>query len=100
MNIALIRKAKGWSQEDLAEVSGVKQPTISKVENGNDSVTLRTLKAIAAALDVPLYQLFTDDTVAAELILLNAYRNLSPERRRGWEDMARAAIAERPPADQ
>ena len=45
------RTARGWSQYDLAEVSGVHQPTISRAENGL-RVSRRTALLLAGALGV------------------------------------------------
>lgn len=40
------------TQEDLARKSGVSRPNLSAIERGAREVTLRTLRALAAALDV------------------------------------------------
>lgn len=90
MRAAEIRKAKGLSQADLAHLVGVEQPTISRFERGSDNVTLGLVRRIADALEVPLPDLFADDRAAAEQALLQAFRQLSPERQRGWMDMAQA----------
>lgn len=99
-SLRLLRKAKGWNQETLAAASGLEQSYISKVENGWDGVTLRNLQNIADALTVPLYQLFLEDTAAAEITLLRTYRALPEERKRGWQDMALAAKADVESTDQ
>lgn len=96
----LLRKAKGWNQTVLAEAAGLEQSYISKVENGWDGVTLRNLKFIAEALGVPLYQLFTSDTSAAELAIMDTYRQLPEDRKKGWQDMAVAAKADVRQEDQ
>jgi DNA-binding XRE family transcriptional regulator len=44
------RTARGWSQYDLADVSGVPQPTISRAENGL-RVSRRTALLLAECLD-------------------------------------------------
>lgn len=98
-NVASIRKAKGLSQTDLAEMVGVEQPTISKLERGNESITLRTIKAVADALQVSVYDLFADRS-DAERAIIDAYRSLPEMRRRGWQDMAKAVIAEEDPEPQ
>ena len=92
-NIASIRKSKGLSQVELAEMVGVEQPTISKLERGNESVTLRTLLAVADALNVPIGDFFADRT-SAEQAIIEAYRSLPEQRRRGWEDMAKMVVNE------
>lgn len=50
------RKAKGWSQEQLADAAGVSQTTIDKIENGR-TLNSRFLPRLAAALEVPLAEL-------------------------------------------
>ena len=51
--LAHFRRAKGWSQSELARRSGVPQPTISRIEAGETrSVNLGNLERLAAALGV------------------------------------------------
>lgn len=90
MRVAEIRKARGWTQTQLAERVGVEQPTISRLERGHDSITLRLLREVAQALDVTLVDLLLDERSAAEQELLSAYRSLPAERRQGWNDLAKA----------
>ncbi|MDD3339894.1 MAG: helix-turn-helix transcriptional regulator [Lachnospiraceae bacterium] len=60
LTIAYQRKLKGLSQIDLAEKANISRTHISNIEapNGKTSVSLRTLFAIADALDISLYELF------------------------------------------
>jgi transcriptional regulator with XRE-family HTH domain len=53
-----LRKAKGWRQIDLAQHSGVHEVHISDLERGSREVGLKTLAALAKALDVKLEVLF------------------------------------------
>ena len=53
-----LRKAKGWRQIDLAEHSGVHEVHISDLERGTREVGLRTLAALAGALNVTLEEIF------------------------------------------
>lgn len=53
--IRVLRRRKGWRQQDLADEVGVSQGLISLVERGHiDRVSLRTLRAILARLDATL----------------------------------------------
>ena len=52
--ILSIRKSKGFSQELLAEQSGVSLRTIQRVEQGETVPRGHTMQALATALDVPL----------------------------------------------
>lgn len=44
------RKAKNMTQQKLAEITGINQADISKIENGNSNPTLGILKRIADGL--------------------------------------------------
>ena len=92
MNMEAIRKSRGLTQEDLAGLAGVRQPTIARIENGSDSVTLRTLKEIARALEVTLADLFDEGRAAPETLLVQFFRSLPPERQAGWLDLARLGL--------
>ena len=54
--IAEILKSKGMTQTDLAEKNGISRVGLSKAINGNTTIT--TLRKIAAALGVPVPELF------------------------------------------
>lgn len=88
-----LRKLKGWNQTMLAEAAGLEQSTISKIENGWDGATLRSLNYIAEALEVPTYQLFLNDASTEEIRLISVYRSLPDDRKRGWQDMAQMVLA-------
>jgi len=52
------RKQKGWTQQKLAEETGLSFNTITKIEQGiGDSPTLKTLIKLADALGVGLDEL-------------------------------------------
>lgn len=54
-----IRENLGWTQEELAERSGVARVTISLIESGRTkNVMSGTIKAIANALGVPVNAFF------------------------------------------
>ena len=46
------RKRLAWSQNDLGERAGLRQETISLIENGNPAVRLDTMLAVLAALEL------------------------------------------------
>lgn len=52
------REQKGFSQGDIERNSGLPRSYVSRVENGQIVPSLETLHRFAAALDLPLYQLF------------------------------------------
>ena len=52
------RLEKGWTQLELAQKSGVPQPTISQIENGNRRYpTYENIKKIAKALEINIEEL-------------------------------------------
>lgn len=57
-HIALIRKAKGLTQLDLAVMMDNHAEQIGRIERGQLNVTICTLKKIAEALEMPLGELF------------------------------------------
>ena len=63
-NIRAARKAKGLSQFQLAERSGLSIDFIGKVERGTASPSLESLKAIATAMNLSLGNLFAGDLQA------------------------------------
>jgi len=49
--IARLREERGWSQRDLARITGIKQPQIARIEKGRQMPTLDTLWCLADALN-------------------------------------------------
>ena len=56
MLIQKLRLQRGWSQEQLAEVSGVSARTIQRLERGQPG-SLETLKALAVVFEIDLNRL-------------------------------------------
>ncbi len=57
-HIAKLRKEKGWTQDDLAYHCNKERQSIDRVENGKINPTAYYLSEIAAALEVPVSELF------------------------------------------
>jgi transcriptional regulator with XRE-family HTH domain len=53
-----LRKAKGLSQEELAERSGLNRPYISGIEQGKRNVSIEVVEKIAVALGVEMVEFF------------------------------------------
>lgn len=54
-----LREARGMTQEELSEASGVSRTTIWALENGTEyTTTTKTLRKLADALSVTIEQLF------------------------------------------
>ncbi|OWW20138.1 helix-turn-helix domain-containing protein [Noviherbaspirillum denitrificans] len=59
--VLALRKACGYTLDGLAERSGVSRSMISLIERGQSSPTAAVLDKLAAALDVTLATLFSDE---------------------------------------
>jgi len=53
-----LRKAKGWTQEQLAEAAGLHYSYIGGVERGDRNISLETLEKIITGLTVPAVEIF------------------------------------------
>ncbi len=87
-----LRTERGWTQERLAEVSGVTVRTVQRLEAGND-VSLDTLSRLAGALEVPVRQLVVedpedDDTDGPAAGDDAAARHFAGAARSAWRDIA------------
>lgn len=54
------RKAKGMSQGDLAPLCDIHYSTVSFIETGPSALNIMTLKHIAEALEVSIYDLIAE----------------------------------------
>jgi transcriptional regulator with XRE-family HTH domain len=64
--IKKLRLQKGWSQAELAEISGLSVRTIQRVEKG-DKPGLESLKALAAVFDLEAGDLTEEENMNANL---------------------------------
>lgn len=72
--IRRLRRERGWTQADLAERTDLSLDMIGRVERGNATPSLRSLKALACALGVPPMALLADDGVPAGVAMPRARR--------------------------
>jgi len=56
-NVRRLRKAKGLSQEELADVSGYHRTYVGGIERGEENITIAVLEALGGALGVDPHQL-------------------------------------------
>ena len=56
-NLLKQRRLKGWTQEQLAEKSGVSRSRISKMENGKENFNIESLILIAQSLEIDFIEL-------------------------------------------
>lgn len=61
MKLRKLRKRRAMSQDELAEASGVGRATISRAERGESDSHGKTIRALAAALGVPVEDLMTEE---------------------------------------
>ncbi|MFP4097554.1 MAG: helix-turn-helix transcriptional regulator [Alphaproteobacteria bacterium] len=52
--IKIIRTYRGMTQADLARKAGISRPYLTEIETGKKDGSLRAMKSIADALDVPV----------------------------------------------
>ncbi len=52
INIRDLRKARGWSQEELAGLAGINRNYVGMLEAGKNAASVDKLEQIAAALEV------------------------------------------------
>ena len=57
--IRQLRKERGWSQSEFAEVCRIHRSHMGKIERGETNVRLSTLVAIAGILETKVEQLLT-----------------------------------------
>jgi len=65
MIVRKLRLQRGWSQEQLAEMSGLIVRTIQRIEHGKKA-GLESLKSLAAVFDVELSNLHEDSEMKSE----------------------------------
>ena len=53
-NVRRLRRLRGLTQDQLADVTGIHQTNISKLESGTANPSLRTLKRLAAGMGMKL----------------------------------------------
>lgn len=80
-NVKKYRKAKGLSQERLAEMLGVTPEAVSKIETGKRFVTSDTLTKIVNALEIEPHELFLfENSKSTKVIYNNLLKILKTEK--------------------
>ena len=70
-----LRKRRGYSQEQLAEMLGIAQNTLSKIELGENFLTADTLEKLINALEVSPTELFDFEHHKEQVNLLEDIEN-------------------------
>jgi transcriptional regulator with XRE-family HTH domain len=71
-----IRRQRGMSLTELSRRVGVSKSLISQIEHGTSNASIPVLRAIARALDVPLFTLFVEDDPHDALVRRHERRKL------------------------
>lgn len=67
--ISDIRKKQGMTLKDLAETTQITSSMLSQLERGLTNPSINTLKAVAQALNVPLFTFFIDEEQQEKLVV-------------------------------
>lgn len=59
-NVRALRKARGLSQTELAQICNMEPSNLNRLENGHTNPSVRTLMQIANALHLPLKKFFVN----------------------------------------
>jgi transcriptional regulator with XRE-family HTH domain len=58
MRIKVLRRGKGYSQEKLAELTGINPKYLSSIERGEENPTLDLLTRLSQGLKVEIHEMF------------------------------------------
>jgi len=86
------RHRRGFTQEKLAELAGVKPETISRIENGRAQPSIMVLARLTSALECAMGDILDESSLAGdegEVELLLLWRSLGPRARAGLLELLR-----------
>ena len=93
--IRKIRKAQGFSQEDLAEQIGISTTHMSHIETGNTKLSLSVLVALANALGVRTDDLLFEEQATTRSTMIESISQMletcTTQQIKFMEDLIRAA---------
>jgi transcriptional regulator with XRE-family HTH domain len=78
-NVRELRQARGFTQQQMAKLSGLPRATWSNLESGSGNPTLTVLHAVCSALSVSLEEIVAEPRASARLYPKGAL----PQRTRG-----------------
>lgn len=92
--IRKIRKARGWSQEKLAEKVGISTTHMSHIETANTKMSLSTFTELASVLEVRTDELLYDnrleDRTTSITYIIELLNDCSTQQVRIIEDIIKA----------
>ncbi len=62
VNLVVLRRERGWSQEDLAAEAGLHRTFVAHVEGQNRNISLDNVEKLSAALGVCVHELLLPRT--------------------------------------
>lgn len=68
LRIRAARKAKGMTQSEISQKTGIDQATVSRLENGTQEGSPAQLLIIARVIGIPIAQLYDDQDEAAKKV--------------------------------
>lgn len=78
-----MRRSRGWTQEQLADLIGAAKSHVSEMETGKKNASAPMLERIAAVFGVQIVELIDAGEATGEVVqLMEIMRQLSPEDRR------------------
>ena len=75
-----LRTQCGYTQNKLAELAGVSQSHLRRVELGEADITINHLQLLCDALDISLKEFFDDESIINEIDV--AISKLSPKQKK------------------
>ena len=71
------RNLRQYSLRRLAELADLTPSMLSQIEKNTANPSINTLKAIAAALDVPMFKFFMDDNLPSEKLVVRKGKTMT-----------------------
>lgn len=88
-----LRKTRGWTQEELADIVGCTKSHISEMESGKKNPSSPMLESLATAFDVQVVELIDGGDASQDLLKLNEIMHqLSPEDRNWLLETAKVLL--------
>ena len=78
-----MRKAKGWTIEEMASMLGISKSHLSEVETGKKNLSTPMMDAVAHLFGVGVIELYDAGDIAADLAAIaDELRDMTEEQRR------------------
>lgn len=74
-----LREELHYSLEDVSRLTGVSKPSLSNIERGTTSTSIKNLWKISKGLSLPISYFFTEDSNSYELVTLNEQQKINSE---------------------